>query len=237
MVKKTLQPELIVETADLLSRRVEERFPGSGLGKAAIELAAVARDAGAKAEKLARPLLPLRAAVWALAAVLVCGMIYAVRGASAASTADSKLTDLIQGADAAVNLVLLLGMAIYSLWNYEERLKRREALALLHELRALAHVIDMHQLTKDPAALRGRAGATASSPKRDMSAEDLGRYLDYCSEALALIGKVGAVYAQKVQDPVVLEAVDGIEDLSTGLARKVWQKIAILQGAAAKGAA
>lgn len=232
-----MQPELIAETADLLGRRVEERFPASGLGKAAVELSDIARQAGAKAEKLARPLLPLRASVWALAGVLACGLFYALRSASMASTAESKLTDLIQGADAAVNLVLLLGMAIYSLWNYEERLKRREALALLHELRALAHVIDMHQLTKDPATLRGRAGATASSPKRDMSPEDLGRYLDYCSEALALIGKVGAVYAQKVQDPVVLEAVDGIEDLSTGLARKVWQKIAILQGQAAKGSA
>ncbi|MDX6769332.1 MAG: hypothetical protein SF051_07355 [Elusimicrobiota bacterium] len=237
MPKRTLQPDLIADSAALLGRRVEERFPGSGLGKAVAELAAVAREAGAKADALARPLLPLRASVWALAAVLVAALVYAARGASMASTADSKLTDLLQAADAAVNLALLLGAAIYSLWNFEERLKRREALALLHELRALSHVVDMHQLTKDPATLRGRAGATASSPKRDMSAEDLGRYLDYCSEALALIGKVGAVYAQKVQDPVVLEAVDGIEDLSTGLARKVWQKIAILQGAASRGAA
>ncbi len=235
MLKKTLQPELITDTAALLGRRVEERFAGSGLGKAVAELASIAAAAGAKADALARPLWPLRAAAWTLGLLLLAGLAYAMRGASLASTADSKLTDLIQGADAAVNLVLLLGMAIYSLWNYEERLKRREALALLHELRALAHVVDMHQLTKDPSTLRGRSATTASSPKRAMTAQELGRYLDYCGECLALIGKVAAVYAQKVQDPVVLEAVDGIEDLTTGLARKVWQKIAILQNAPTTG--
>lgn len=119
----------------------------------------------------------------------------------------------------------LLGL-IYSLWTFEERLKRREALALLHELSALAHVVDMHQLTKAPSV---DAPRTASSPLRGMSRADLGRYLDYCGEALTLNGKIAAVYAPKVQDPVVLEAVDGIEDLTTGLARKVWQKLAILQ--------
>lgn len=226
MPKKVLEPEFIAETAARLGRRVQERFPGAGLAQAVAELADIAAAAGVKSEDLIRPLLPLRAAVWALAAVLAAGLVFAVRGASSASTADSKLTDLIQGADAAVNLVLLLGMAIYSLWNYEERLKRREALALLHELRALAHVLDMHQLTKDPSAVAPR---TASSPSHAMSGPELARYLDYCGEALSLIGKVGAVYAQKVQDPVVLEAVDGIEDLTTGLSRKVWQKIAIIQ--------
>jgi hypothetical protein len=29
---------------------------------------------------------------------------------------------------------------------------------------------------------------------------------------------------------VALSAVDGIEDLTTGLSRKIWQKIAVLEG-------
>jgi len=56
----------------------------------------------------------------------------------------------------------------------------------------------------------------------------LGRYLDYCSEMLSLIGKVAALYAQNTQDAVVLAAVDEIETLTTGLSRKIWQKIMIL---------
>ena len=56
------------------------------------------------------------------------------------------------------------------------------------------------------------------------------RYLNYCSEMLSLIGKVAALYLQAFQDGVVLDAVDDIEDLTTGLCRKIWQKLMILEG-------
>jgi hypothetical protein len=93
-------------------------------------------------------------------------------------------------------------------------------------------VIDMHQLTKDPSLVLGteRVKDTAASPKRVMTAFELGRYLD-CSEMLSLTGKVAALYAQDLDDPVVVEAVNDIEMLATNLSRKVWQKIAILQAA------
>lgn len=233
MESKTLSPQLIAETAERLGKRVSERFPGAGLCRPLAELAALAREAGERARRLNRPYWPLRASAWSLALLAAGALVYAVRRASLEPGTTSNLSDLIQGADAAVNLLLLLGAGIYSLRNLEERLRRREALALLHQLRELAHVIDMHQLTKTPDTL-GAHAATAASPRRALSREELGRYLDYCSEALALIGKIAAVYSQKADDVAVLEAVDGIEDLSTGLARKVWQKIAILQNSGLK---
>jgi hypothetical protein len=61
-----------------------------------------------------------------------------------------------------------------------------------------------------------------------MSAFELGRYLDYCSEMLALTGKVAAVYIQRFEDPVALQAVNEVEDLTTGLSRKIWQKLMVL---------
>ena len=67
-----------------------------------------------------------------------------------------------------------------------------------------------------------------------MSAFELQRYLDYSSEMLALISKVGAFYAQHLADPVVLLAVDEVEELTNGLSRKIWQKIAILDQIAAR---
>ena len=51
----------------------------------------------------------------------------------------------------------------------------------LHELRGVAHVIDMHQLTKDPRGMKFKAIATASSPERTLTPFQLTRYLDYCS--------------------------------------------------------
>ena len=62
-----------------------------------------------------------------------------------------------------------------------------------------------------------------------MTAFELVRYLDYCTEALSLSGKVAALYAQSYNDSVVLNAVNDFERLTTGLSRKVWQKIMILQ--------
>ena len=73
-----------------------------------------------------------------------------------------------------------------------------------------------------------------------MSRFELSRYLDYCSEALSLTGKLAALYIQDSSDGVALQAVNEIEDLTTGLSRKIWQKLMILystEGAAGSGTA
>ena len=93
----------------------------------------------------------------------------------------------------------------------------------------MAHIVDMHQLTKDPERLLHPGDDTESSPARTFDAPQLARYLDYCSEMLALIGKVAALYVQGFPDPVALSAVDDIEDLTGSLSRKIWQKIVLLE--------
>jgi hypothetical protein len=87
----------------------------------------------------------------------------------------------------------------------------------------------MHQLTKDPEQIL-QQGTTESSSLRRMTAFDLGRYLDYCSEMLSLTGKVAALYVQGFDDGVALQAVNEIEDLTTGLSRKIWQKLTLVLG-------
>jgi hypothetical protein len=64
---------------------------------------------------------------------------------------------------------------------------------------------------------------------------ELQRYLDYCSEATAIISKVAALYAQSLEDDVVIRAVNEIEVLCTGLSRKIWQKLIILDNSAKHG--
>ncbi len=61
-----------------------------------------------------------------------------------------------------------------------------------------------------------------------MTPFELGRYLDYCSEILSLVGKVSTLHVADSDDSVVLDAVDQIERLTTGLSQKVWQKIRVL---------
>ncbi len=230
----SLEPRFIIETAERLRKRIEERFPGSGLLKVSESVVKLAYEADERSTLIARPYAPLRVAAWALGAVLATGLGAAFLQVRVAG-AIGNIAELLQGADAAANLTLLLGAAIVSVMKLEENLRRKKALALVHELKSLAHVVDMHQLTKDPESISG-ATRTESSPKRTLTPFELSRYLDYSSEMLSVLGKIAAIYAQRIQDPVVLEAIDGAEDLVTGLSRKIWQKIAILSDrAAAKG--
>ncbi|MBK7939452.1 MAG: hypothetical protein IPJ82_21260 [Lewinellaceae bacterium] len=124
--------------------------------------------------------------------------------------------------------LILLGLAFFFLINLETRLKQRSALAALHRLRSIAHVVDMHQLTKDPAYLLGQFTQTQASPDRNLTRHQLTRYLDYCSEMLALNSKIAALFAQNMEDPVILNAVNDLEALTQGMAAKIWQKIMIL---------
>ena len=76
--------------------------------------------------------------------------------------------------------------------------------------------------------MRGTDNTPPASASGPMTPLDLNRYLDYCSDALALISKIAALYVQGFQDPILLDAVDDVEDLTAGFSRKIWQKITIL---------
>ena len=101
---------------------------------------------------------------------------------------------------------LFFAIAIFFLFSLETRIKRRRALAAVHELRSIAHIIDMHQLTKDPERVLGKWDRTKHSPKQVMTPFQLNRYLDYCSEMLSLTGKVAALYVQHFDDGVAVAA-------------------------------
>jgi len=45
---------------------------------------------------------------------------------------------------------------------------------------------------------------------------------------LALIGKLAALYAEHMRDGVIIDAVNDIENLTSSLGRKIWQKITII---------
>ena len=124
----------------------------------------------------------------------------------------------------------MIGAAIFFLLTLESRFKRGRACDSVHELRSLAHIIDMHQLTKDPERITNKNYLrTANSPTAYMTPFQLRRYLDYCSEMLSLTGKIAAVYVQDFNDSVTLASVNEVETLCTGLSRKIWQKVSLLQ--------
>jgi hypothetical protein len=226
-----LDVDALEHTAASLQDRIVARFPDRQLGRVAGEVhGAVRRAAGAGH----RP--PLRQAV-RYGGIILAGMVSAAAVVAvvivvrdALDTAAGRTSvDWLPVVESAVNDAAFAALAVFFLLTASQRLDRRVLLAELHRLRSLAHVIDMHQLTKDPERLLSQPPPTGASPAiTPMTAVELGRYLDYCSELLSLVAKTAALYAQVSTDPAVLDTVSEIEGLTAGLSGKVWQKISLL---------
>ncbi len=233
MSYRALDPKQIIQTAETLAKRVGERFPDNGLYGVSQELVRLSRDAESDAMRLAQPIWWLR---------IITGLCIAA-GAAVFIFVGSFLRfdristgafEFASGLEASINTIVLAIVGLVALAGYEQRLKRQSVLSGLHRLRSVIHVIDMHQLTKDPAALSAEFQPTSASPKRMTNPEQLARYLDYCSEMFSITGKLAALYAQAVNDAVVVEAVNDIENLGTNLSRKVWQKIMMIDAKATR---
>lgn len=223
-----LHPSKIIDTIDKLQDRIEARFPKSGLAVVCRELIAIAKQTEARVDEVSRPHWGMRFVLWStVVAFLALVTLLAIEASSLKGS--DQLSDLMQGIDAAVNLVIVLGGASFFLFTFETRWKRDRALKALHELRSIVHVIDMHQLTKDPSSDRAAVVSTPDGAGRTMSSFELMRYLDYCSEMLSLTAKCAALYAERVSDAVVVDTVGDIERLTSSLSSKIWQKIAMVQ--------
>ena len=222
---RRLDSEKIIETVKAIQRRVEKRFPGSGLSKVVAELFKVAEETVTRTNWIQQPHLPLRVSAIVLSVSIILLIIFVL--AHIHQIGFDNYVNFIQALDASLGSVVFIGAAIIFLVSWENRIKRDRALKAIHELRAMAHIVDMHQLTKDPESYFVPGGP--ANVKRSMTSFEMNRYLDYCSEMLALISKIAALYVQGFQDPVLLDAVDDMEDLTAGFSRKIWQKITILE--------
>ncbi len=224
---RQLDEQRILETLQKLRDRISERFPESGLRRVSDELLLVGAEVTECVDYLRKPNWPIRLAA-AVAILAMATLLVMVAATVRVPWRFQGPAEILQLVDAGVNDIVFVGIAVFFLLTIETRLKRRRALGVLHQLRSLAHVVDMHQLTKDPERLLSPEPDTSSSPERTMTASELGRYLDYCSELLSVTSKLSALLVQYFNDEVVLGAVNEIETLTTGLSGKIWQKIRML---------
>ncbi len=221
---RSLDPEKTIATLRTLANRIEERFPGASLCGVCRELLQIAEETRGRVAWISRGHAWIRAGVIAVIGIAIYLGWYVIRRIKFHADGMS-----LEELEAGTNGLVLLGAALFFLITLESRIKRLRILRSLHELRALSHVIDMHQLTKDPSQMVARPGQrTPSSPQRTLTPFQLTRYLDYSSEMLSLVGKLAALYAQSTSDGVVLQSVNDIETLTNGISRKIWQKIMIL---------
>jgi hypothetical protein len=228
-VFRQLDESKIVDSLSALRDRIENQFPDSGLGRVAEELIGVAGEVTACADYLSETNWSIRI----FAGLLIAGMVvvlYLVGPRVELPEGAHKFGD-VQSIAAVCNIAAVVGVAVLFLLRLETNLKRRRAHGVLHNLRSLAHVVDMHQLAKDPAGRRLPEPEITTSPKGAMSPQSLVRYLDYCTDLLSLTGKLSALLVQRFKDEEVLEEVNEIEALSSALSGRIWQKIQLLERA------
>ena len=230
MTDKVLKPEKIVSTISRLSKRIAERFPGSSLHEVSTSLEKIGRNAQKRSDWIEKPILWIRLLVFLGCLLFLATAVALVYVGIQSLFEEWKASSLLSNVETEINFMILIGGATFFLWTIENRYKRWRALQALHELRSVSHIIDMHQLTKDPDRLLypDAQQRTDSSPDFSMTSYELRRYLDYCSELLSLTGKIATLYVQKFDDPVALASASEIESMTTGLSRKIWQKLLIL---------
>lgn len=226
---RQLDESKIIATLTALRDRIDNQFPDSGLGRVADEMIAVGSEVADCAEYLNSRNWPIRI----FAGLLIAAMIVVLYLASPPIDLPEGAHKFsgVQSIAAALNIVAVVSVAVLFLLRLETNLKRRRAHGVLHELRSLAHVVDMHQLSKDPAGRRLPEPEITESAKGAMSPPSLGRYLDYCTDLLSLTGKLSALLVQRFKDQEVMSEVNEIEALTSALAGRIWQKIQLLESA------
>ncbi|MDQ3951225.1 MAG: hypothetical protein M3282_12900 [Gemmatimonadota bacterium] len=227
---RQLDESKIIRTLEHLRDRIGERFPEAGLRKISEDLLALAHETSGCVEYLRRPNWPLRLVTGATIVGMVALLVMLALSVPVPAGVGG-LAEVVQGIEAAVNDVIFFGLAVFFLLTIEARLKRRRALKMIHQLRSLAHIVDMHQLTKDHERAMLTQASTPTALTRAMTLPELEQYLGYCSELLSVTSKVAALLVQYFDDAVVLASVNEIEDLTTALSSKIWQKITILDRA------
>ena len=219
---KELNIETIIEAINLLKLRIKDRFPEANWIVVCNELRELATKCKINIYDLNKPYIYFRISFYLIIIIAIASILFTF---SMLKIDLSILTFdyFITVSESLLNEIVMIGASFYFLFKLEDIIKQKKILIALQELRTIAHIIDMHQLTKDPSNFG--LEKTRYSPKRELTKDQLSKYLDYCSEMLSLTSKVAAIYGFNNRDQLVLETIHNIEILSSSLSSKIWQKI------------
>ncbi|SEC20098.1 hypothetical protein SAMN04489844_1865 [Nocardioides exalbidus] len=226
----------VADTVARLESRIAARFPDRGLLAVVGELGVLTSDVaeGSSAIRVRLRWVRLASRLAAVVVLVATVTIFGLALRDALRIGPERTFEWVPLIESAINDLVFAGLALWFLYALPQRLERGHLLDLLHRLRSLAHIVDMHQLTKDPERLRPDFVKTEKMVKVDLDRGEMERYLDYCSEMLSLIGKVAALCAEESRDSLVLTTVSDLETLTTGMSRKIWQKISLLPSEGAR---
>ena len=222
-----LDAEELQKTILRLTKRISERFPNSGLSGVCHTLHKISLKTHETLQDISRPNQFMRILAWVVIAGILGATVYSLSAIHLQSGGIS-ISDLVQMFGSALEGLAIAGAGIVFIVSFENRRRRIRIIGAVNRLRCMAHIIDIHQLAKDPEVPGSLQKPTVSSPRRNLTPYLLGRYLDYCSEMLALTSKLAFLYVQEFPDAVATNAVNDLEKLTTDLSRKIWQKIVLI---------
>lgn len=220
-----LVAEEIQKTCKELGVRIKERFPNARLNDTCAALISISDEITKTNTWIRRPNYLIRTGSW-ICVALVLVMIIPAYCRLQVTTANVNIADFLQMLDSSFNVIVLAGATVIFLQAFENKLKRKRVITAINRLKCITHIVDAHQLKKDPRSTT--EFRTASSPVRSLSDYELCRYLDYCSEILSLINMIAFLYVQNFEDPVAQESVNDLGELTNGLSQRIWQKIIIV---------
>jgi hypothetical protein len=200
-----------------MGRQIDTYFPDRNLTKVSSSIIEFAERHTADLHVIDRPNRYIQLLIGSAMSTMLALVMYWMYELFIHNDGSGMIFEL-QDLDAFINILIFGSAATWFLLNWQAKSKRSFIIHRINELRSFAHVIDMHQLTKDP----------FFDDEMDMSDDDLIRYLDYCGDLLSCCSKLAATYLEHTDDEMVVQCVNEFESLTGRFNRKIWQKITIL---------
>ena len=223
-----LDPDKLCNAIQKLQRLVKKRFPKSTFYKTTMKLSEVAE----KAKAVAKDFGGVKRAIWwtviiiaPIALLFLMSSLLLIYLPIESKSTQTGLLDYSETIGLFVDWIILSVLGSLAIRKKYRLNRRKPAMQTLHQLRSIAHLIDLTQHNKNYQTVKDK---TLPLEKR-MSAEDCIRYLNYSSQALSLTGKVAAIMIEDYNDSGVIAAVCELDTICNGISVKIWQKIETLQ--------
>src|SRR5215475_14417390 len=104
---RQLESERIIATVQKLQKRIDERFPGSGLGRLCAELLLIAQETVARTQWIQKAHLPLRCTAALLSAAIIALVVRLLFNIHEFRIND--FTSFIQSLEASISAVVFIG--------------------------------------------------------------------------------------------------------------------------------
>ncbi len=218
-----LDPAKIIETAKKLAGDINLRLPGSNLGVLAQELAVLAVATEERGRQARRPFLVIRALSALVISLVLIGLWYLARHIHA-RWEFGTINNVFDALNTGFNLLVLLAGGLWFCVTLEARIKRKEALGFIEELREFAHVIDVTQLYYTSDLYRSGQENHHGNPAIDET------YLLHCTQMLGVISNLAPLYMRGATGDSILRAASEVQLLAMAITTKHLAKAEAVRG-------